>query len=85
MFVTEGRDHEVVVDFVDDLIDHNGTAKQINQVSCDMSPAFILGVEKNLPNADIVFDRFHVIKVLNDAVDKVRKAEVAKNPILGNF
>jgi transposase len=84
LFVTEGRDHEVVVDFVDDLIDHNGTAKQINQVSCDMSPAFILGVEKNLPNADIVFDRFHVIKVLNDAVDKVRKAEVAKNPILRN-
>lgn len=82
LFVTEGKDNEVVADFVEDLHEHNGSAEQINQISCDMSPAFIRGVEENLPNADIVFDRFHVTKVLNDAVDKVRKAEVAKNPIL---
>jgi len=84
LFVTEGRENEVVVDFVEDLIAHNGNAGQISQISCDMSPAFIHGVEKNLPNADIVFDRFHVTKVLNDVVDKVRKAEVATNPILRN-
>ncbi len=82
LFVTEGKDNQVVADFVKDLQEHNGCAEQISQISCDMSPAFILGVEENLPNADIVFDRFHVTKVLNDAVDKVRKAEVAKNPIL---
>jgi transposase len=82
LFVTEGKDNTVVVDFVKDLQDHNGKAEQISQVSCDMSPAFIRGVEDNLPNADIVFDRFHVTKVLNDAVDKVRKAEVVNNPIL---
>ena len=84
IFVTEGRDNEVVVDFVDDLIAHNGNADQISQISCDMSPAFILGVEENLPNAEIVFDRFHVTKGINEAVDKVRKAEVANNPILKN-
>jgi transposase len=84
IFVTEGRDNEVVADFVNDLKAHNGNAEKISQISCDMSPAFILGVEENLPNADIVFDRFHVTKVINDAVDKVRKAEVTKNPILKN-
>lgn len=84
IFVAQGRDNEVVADFVDDLLAHDGDADQISQVSCDMSPAFILGVEENLPNADIVFDRFHVTKVINDAVDKVRKEEVAKNPILKN-
>jgi len=82
LFVTEGKDNKVVADFVEDLQEHNGSAEQISQISCDMSPAFIRGVEENLPNADIVFDRFHVTKVLNDAVDTVRKAEVAKNPIL---
>lgn len=84
IYVTEGRGNEVVEDFANDLIDHNGQPENIEQVSCDMSPAFIKGVEDNLPNAAIVFDRFHVTKVINEAVDKVRKAEVAQNPILKN-
>jgi transposase len=55
---------------------------QVEQVSCDMSPAFIKGIGENFPQAAIVFDRFHVIKVINEAVDKVRKEEVKTNPIL---
>jgi transposase len=84
VFVTEGRDHEVVEAFANDLIEHNGSVENITQVSCDMSPAFIKGVENNMPNAAIVFDRFHVTKVINEAVDEVRKVEVGQNPILRN-
>jgi transposase len=84
IFVTDGRDQSVVGEFVGDLIEHNGSAENVTQVSCDMSPAFIKGVENNLPNAAVVFDRFHVTKVINEAVDKVRKAEVGQNPILKN-
>lgn len=82
LFVTEGKGHEVVVDFVNDLDAHHGSAENIQQISCDMSPAFIKGVEENLPAADIVFDRFHVTKIINEAVDKVRRDEVKTNPIL---
>ena len=82
IFVTEGKDHTVIQAFVSDLVAHGGEPDNIEQVSCDMSPAFIKGVEANLPNASVVFDRFHVSKVINEAVDKVRKAEVEKNPIL---
>ncbi len=82
IFVTEGKDHTVIQTFVSDLVAHGGQPDNIEQVSCDMSPAFIKGVEANLPNASVVFDRFHVSKVINEAVDKVRKAEVEKNPIL---
>ena len=82
IFVTEGRDHTVIQAFVSDLVAHGGQPDNIEQVSCDMSPAFIKGVEANLPNASVVFDRFHVSKVINEAVDKVRKGEVEKNPIL---
>src|ERR1039457_2300476 len=82
IFVTEGKDNKVIADFVRDLIAHGGLPENIKQVSCDMSPAFIKGVEENLPEADIVFDRFHVTKVINEAVDQVRRAEVAYNPIL---
>jgi len=82
LFVTEGKDHRVVADFVTDLKAHQGAADNIQQISCDMSPAFIKGVEENLPDAAIVFDRFHVTKIINYAVDKVRRDEVKLNPIL---
>lgn len=82
IFVSEGRDHKVVDAFSKDLTDHQGSPDNIEQISSDMSPAFIKGVETYLPAAAIVFDRFHVTKLLNEAVDKVRRVEVKANPIL---
>jgi transposase len=41
-------------------------AKKIKAVAIDMSPAYISAVEQHLPLAKIVFDHFHVVKVLND-------------------
>jgi len=32
----------------------------------DMSPAFIKGAEQSFPKAQIIFDKFHVIKALNE-------------------
>ena len=75
IFIAEGKDHETVEAFVDNLKAHNGNAQAIKDVSCDMSPAFIRGVKDNLPNADITFDRFHIMKIINGAVDTVRKQE----------
>jgi len=75
VFIAEGKDHETIQAFVGDLKFHNGTAEAITDVSCDMSPAFIKGVEDNLPNAKITFDRFHIIKIISTAVDTVRKQE----------
>lgn len=82
IFVTEGKNSETVSKFAQDLAAHQGNPENINQVSCDMSPAFISGVERELPNANIVFDRFHVMKIINEALDRVRKTEVKTNPIL---
>ena len=33
-----------------------------------MSPAFIKGTAGSLPNAAITFDKFHAVKIINDAV-----------------
>jgi transposase len=66
------------------LTSHKGKPENIEQASCDMSPAFIKGIEEQLPNAEITFDKFHIVKTLNEAVDKVRKSEQASNPILKN-
>ena len=41
----------------------------------DFWKTYILGTRCHAPQADIVFDRFHVTKHLNEAVDKIRKKE----------
>ena len=80
--VSDGKDSETVRDFVGMQADANGCAEQIKQLSCDMSPAFIKGVEEQLPEAEITFDKFHIVKIFNKAVDEVRKEEVKLNPLL---
>ena len=55
---------------------HNGHPRAITEVSIDMSPAYVAGVKENLGDpAVIVFDKFHVIAHVNQAVDETRKAE----------
>jgi len=48
---------------------------QIKGVSIDMWKGFMKAVKEELPDAQIVHDKFHIIKYLNDAVDKTRRAE----------
>lgn len=47
----------------------------IEAVAMDMWKPFANAVEAVLPNACVVHDKFHVMKMLGEAVDKVRKAE----------
>jgi transposase len=49
----------------------------IRSISMDMWVPYINSVRKHVPGADalICFDRFHVAKILNEAVDTVRKRE----------
>ena len=68
--------------FAEDLKEHGGKPEQIKEACCDMSPAFISGVEKEFENAAITFDKFHVAKILNKAVDEVRRQEQKDRPEL---
>ena len=51
--------------------------KKIEAVSLDMWPAYINACRDKVPGADskMVFDRFHIMRHVVDAVDKVRKQE----------
>jgi transposase len=82
IFATEGKDATTVERFSQDLAAHQGDSKKVEEVCCDMSPAFINGVEQHLPNAQFTFDKFHIIKIINDAVDKVRREELQLRPEL---
>jgi transposase len=76
LFATEGKDKETWLRFVDALEKHNGHRHAITQASMDMSVAYQAGVAQTCRHAQVVFDKFHVIKNANEAVDKVRRAEV---------
>lgn len=48
----------------------------------DMWKAYLQTAQEILPNASIVHDRFHLVKYLNDAIDKVRRREVKQHQAL---
>jgi transposase len=47
---------------------------RIEAVATDMSPAYIEAVTTHLPEATLVFDRFHVIKLYNDKLSELRRS-----------
>ena len=47
---------------------------KIKAVAIDMSPSYIAAVLENLPESTIVFDHFHVIKLLNEKLSELRRA-----------
>jgi transposase len=67
---------------VGELMAHSGDPEAIEQTCSDMSPAFISGIKEYLPNAENTFDRFHIMKIINEGVNEVRVEEVKENEIL---
>ena len=82
IYATEGKDSKTVDSFKDDLQKHNGEPEKVKDICCDMSPAFIKGAEENFPNAAITFDKFHVMKMVNEAIDEIRRQEQLENKYL---
>ena len=82
LFATEGKDASTLERFKTDLEAHHGDPACIHEVCCDMSPAFTSGVEKHFPEAHLTFDKFHVLKIINEAVDEVRREEQQSHPEL---
>jgi transposase len=82
IFIADGKDHTTVKTFAEVLEDGGGKRTNITDISCDMSPAFIKGVREALPEAKITFDKFHILKVINEGVDAVRRSEIRTTPAL---
>jgi transposase len=80
LFGTEGKGHETVKSFAEDLRVHKGDPENVTAACIDMSKAFIKGVNEALPSAEITFDPFHLIQHMNDALGKVRAEEAQLYP-----
>ena len=71
VFVGDGKGVDALEPFWKRL--RRSTARKIKAVAIDMSPAYISAIGKNLPNASIVFDHFHIIKLFNDKLSNLRR------------
>ena len=80
LFATEGRDHQTVLDFAEDLAAHGGDPTEVQHVCMDMSAAYAKGAGIALPLADISYDRFHVVAMAIEAMDEVRREELRTKP-----
>ena len=82
LFATEGKDAATVAEFKKDLAAHGGQAEQIEEACLDRSPAFIRGLKDQFPGAELTFDNFHLMQLLGDGVDEVRRQEQRTHPEL---
>ncbi len=73
IFMCKGKGKETLVMFSDWLVLHGGDPSKIKVVSADMSTSYETGVAEQLPNAQLVFDKFHIFKLLNDDMSTIYK------------
>lgn len=74
VWVAPGKNADTVRAFFDELGVQR--SKCLELVAIDMSSAYIEAVREKAPGARLVFDRFHVQRLVHDALDKVRREQV---------
>jgi transposase len=79
IYVTEGRKKEVFEEFKNWLKLKGGQEENIKIFSMDMSKSYKAGQKEFFEDAKVIFDRFHIKKAVNEAVDKVRRLEAVEN------
>ena len=70
VYVGEGKGGDALTAFWKRL---RSSGAKIEAVATDMSPAYIEAVTTHLPQASLVFDRFHVMKLFNDKLSDLRR------------
>lgn len=85
VFIVEGKDAGTISAFKERLGETFPDKLGRHMVfSIDMSKAFNAGIRSNFPQADVVFDRYHVMRNVNQAVDNTRREEAwEKRELLG--
>ena len=73
VWAADGKNAETLTAFFDALGAERRAAIEV--VTMDMSEAYITVVQQTVAHAQIVFDRFHVQKLVNEALDETRREE----------
>ena len=75
LFIGKGKGGDALNDFRKRL---KPREKQIKAVAIDMANSYSAWVKAVLPDADIVYDHFHVIKLMNERMNNLRKSTMNK-------
>jgi transposase len=76
VWLGEGKSQKTLAAFFEELGPER--CERIRVVAMDMSEAYKSAVAAHAKNAEIVYDRYHVVKLLLDAIDEIRREEVRK-------
>jgi transposase len=74
IWVGQGKARETIDRFFNEVLS-DYQKQRIEWACCDMSETYIGAIKEHCPNAQLVLDRFHIAKALNEALDEVRKQE----------
>lgn len=73
--VEKGRNDQTIIDFSYKFEEKGGICTKVRFTTSDMSKAYMNGMQECFPYAKLTVDKFHVKKLLLEALDEVRKAE----------
>lgn len=73
--VAVGKDHDAFAHALIDMEIRGANREEARTITMDMSTSYIKGAKESLPQASIVFDRFHIAKKMNEAVDEIRRQD----------
>jgi transposase len=82
LFVTEGKDSDTVCRAKQFLEGRDVDIQNITEICADMSAAYTKGITEQFPDALLVYDYFHVVKLITTAVNAVRLRESREFPHL---
>lgn len=80
IYACRGHGRDVLERFCGHLVIQGGDPGNIRFFSTDMSTAYESGILEHFRNAILVWDRFHLIKSLNEALNNVRKRTLKRSP-----
>jgi transposase len=76
LHVADGRGSDALKSCFETMTQEQRDA--VAAIAMDMHQPYVLATQKALPEATIVFDKFHIAKLAGEAVDQVRRAEAKK-------
>lgn len=80
LHAVEGKSKEDIVPFLQKLA---RKGKRLEGIAMDMSSAYYHAVLEVLPHADIVFDRYHIMALINQAIEDLRREQQRELDDLG--
>lgn len=70
LHVADGKDAEAVIPFLQRL---RRAHVKLKAIAMDMSKGYLAAVRQEAPGIPVVFDRFHVVKLVNERIDELRR------------